>query len=309
MDVIRDLLVIVDPTASDQPALEKSGALAAALGASLEILACETPHTQPLRAGQEPAAPADAEQRLRDWVESLAAPLRARGLDVRSSVIRGETLHESLIRWIRNSPADLVLKDTHHRSLMQRTFLGSTDSHLIRECPVPLLLAKPTRWRRPAALAAAVDPGHAADPQSLLDRRILEWTGLLGRALGAGMHVVHAYVPATLPPAADFGGASVVSVSPEVLAAEQSLQLERIKALVAGSAAAGAQIHVDAGMPSQYLPAIAGECGIDLLIMGWQSRGRVSQAVIGNTAERVLESLPCDVLVVRATNWTQTLPF
>ena len=110
----------------------------------------------------------------------------------------------------------------------------------------------------------------------------------LGRALGAGMHVVHVYYPATLPPAADFSGASVVSISPEVLAVEQVLELTRIKALVAGSPVAGAQIHVMSRAPSQYLPSVAGECRIDLLIMGWHRRGRVTQAVIGNTAERVL---------------------
>lgn len=311
MDPIRDLLVIVDPTAADQPALEKAGTLAATLGASLEILACETPHSEELRGANEPGPkPAEDERRLRAWIESLSAPLRARGVNVRGSVMRGEKLHEALIDWIRNSPADLVLKDTHHHSLLHRTFLGSTDSHLIRDCTVPLLLAKPTRWRSPAALAAAVDPGHAADPEALLDAHILEWTARLGQALKAAQHVVHAYVPVAMPAAADFGGAPVVSVSPELLAAEQALQVQRITSLVARSEAAGAQIHVEAGTPSQTLPALAAQCRIDLLVMGWHARGRIAQAVMGSTAERVLEVLPCDVLVVRSPAWTEeTLPF
>jgi len=311
MDELRDLLVIVDPTASDQPAVEKAALLAASLRANVELLACETKYSAQLRLASQGTqlAQSEALRRLRDWLESLAAPLRVKGIDVRTSAISGDPLHEALLQWIRNSPADIVIKDTHHHSLARRTFLGNTDWHLIRDCPVPLLLAKATRWREPPALAAAVDPQHAADPQALLDQRILECTRMLAKALHAQMHVVHAYFPAMVAAAADSRPEGFLAVTPELMAAEKALKTQEITSLLASRQMTDLHVHVDMGVPSQYLPTIAEECGIDILVMGATSRSHLKQAVIGSTAERVLEHLPCDVIVLKSPNLAESLPF
>ncbi|MFB8829524.1 universal stress protein [Azotobacter sp. CWF10] len=41
------------------------------------------------------------------------------------------------------------------------------------------------------------------------------------------------------------------------------------------------------------------EWQIDLLLMGAVARGHLDNALIGNTAERVLEALECDLLVLK----------
>jgi universal stress protein E len=41
------------------------------------------------------------------------------------------------------------------------------------------------------------------------------------------------------------------------------------------------------------------ELGIDLLIAGGISRGRLEQVFIGGTAERMLDRIRCDLLVVK----------
>jgi universal stress protein E len=43
--------------------------------------------------------------------------------------------------------------------------------------------------------------------------------------------------------------------------------------------------------------------------MGAIARSGLRRALIGSTAERVLESLPCDVLVVKPQDFAQNLPF
>jgi hypothetical protein len=42
MDSVKNILVIVDPTSPDQPAVQKAGELASRLHASIELLACDT---------------------------------------------------------------------------------------------------------------------------------------------------------------------------------------------------------------------------------------------------------------------------
>src|ERR1700726_2144451 len=117
MDRITDILVIVNPLVGDQPAISKAATLARWLGAGIELLICNT---------QNPRTD-NVDSRL----EQMADPLRDDGIDVTTHVISGDSLHEALTAWMRDSPADLVVKDTHHHSFVKRTFTTSMDRHLI----------------------------------------------------------------------------------------------------------------------------------------------------------------------------------
>ena len=52
-------------------------------------------------------------------------------------------------------------------------------------------------------------------------------------------------------------------------------------------------------MPEESIPRFVEDNGVDLLIMGAISRGSLENALIGNTAERVLENSDCDLLVIK----------
>jgi universal stress protein E len=58
--------------------------------------------------------------------------------------------------------------------------------------------------------------------------------------------------------------------------------------------------HLHEGHPAVGIPRMARKLGADVVVMGAVSRSGLKRLFIGNTAERVLESLPCDVLVVKA---------
>jgi hypothetical protein len=47
------------------------------------------------------------------------------------------------------------------------------------------------------------------------------------------------------------------------------------------------------------IPRVAGELHADLVVMGAVSRSGLERVFIGNTAERILDTLQCDVLVVK----------
>jgi universal stress protein E len=296
VDRITDILVIVNPQVGDQPAISKAATLARWLGAGMELLICDT---------QNPRS-----DNLDSRLEQMADPLRDDGIDVTTHVISGHPLHEGVTAWMRDSPADLVVKDTHHHSLVKRTFTTNTDWHLIRACPVPLLLTKPKTWTTPPLLMAAVDPGHANDPSAALDHRILDITASMGKRFDAQVHAVHAYFPATIATAAAAGGMPpIVGVSAEALTAEKALRRSQIRQITDAYEVADANLHVDAGMAVEYLPRMAAEWHADILVMGALARSSLKRALIGSTAERVLETLPCDVLVVKLPDYAQNLPF
>ncbi len=59
------------------------------------------------------------------------------------------------------------------------------------------------------------------------------------------------------------------------------------------------RIIVEVGAPDQLLAKYIEGSDVDLVVAAAHSRGRLMEAVIGNTAKAILESAPCDVLVVR----------
>jgi universal stress protein E len=303
MDQITDILVIVDPLVRDQPAVEKAAALARWLGASIELLICDS--RRPREAHLEGELPPLSNALL----EQLAEPLRDDGLDVTTHLISGDPLHQAVNAWMRNSPADVVVKDTHHHSFAERAFGINTDWHLIRTCPVPLLLTKPKSWASPPVLMAAVDPGHVHRVPAELDRRILDVAASMAKRLNAKMHAIHSYLPATIATAAVGGMASMTSLSSEALAAEQEFRYSQIKQLTDQYGIVDGNLHVDAGMAAEYIPRMAAGWHADIIVMGAIARSGLKRALMGSTAEQVLETLPCDVLVVKPTDFAQNLPF
>lgn len=309
MDRITDILVIVNPLVREQPAITKAAMLARWCGADIELLICDTRNLR--QAHTEGELPALSNALLNDNLEALieefAQPLRDDGINVTTHIIGGDPLHKAVVSWMRNSPADLVVKDTHHHSFAKRALGINTDWHLIRTCPAPLLLTKPGIWGSPLTLMAAVDPGHASDRSGLLDHRILDVTVALAKCSNAQVHAAHAYFPATI--AAAIGGMPMIGVSADALSAELKLQISQIRALGAEYAIEPQNLHVEAAVAAEYLPRVSGECRADVVVMGAISRSSLGRAFVGSTAERVLEALSCDALVVKPIDFAQDLPF
>ncbi len=197
--VDKTILVVVDPTAEAQPAVERAASLAQKASADLELFICD--YDPEIDAGVVSTVWIDqpAKQNLmgilEQKLEALAAPLRNNGLNVTVDVAWDHPLDEGIVRKIVASQPWIVFKDTHHHNVLKRTILSNTDWHLIRQCPAPLYLAKPNELPAVFKVCAAVDPVHERDKPASLDHAIFGLAKELAGYLGAELHVVHTYAP------------------------------------------------------------------------------------------------------------------
>lgn len=312
MNSLNSILVIVDPTAVHQAAVEKGAFLAQKLGARLELYVCDTKASREVRLAAQATKRTDQplQVNLKAFLEDLARPIRERGLDVTTEVECADPLHAALIDRARRTTADLIVKDTHHHSLAKRTFLTNTDWELIRACPVPLLLTKQNPWASSPKVCAAVDPGHASDKPGLLDNRIVNYAALLAKRLGGELHVLHAYLPMAIVAAATAGSPPMaMTVSAEELAREAEQKRLLLQDLIAEYRVAPSNVHLEVGGPAAVLPRAAGALGADIVAIGAISRTGLQRVFIGSTAEDVLERLPCDAFIVRPPDFAHDLPF
>ena len=222
-------------------------------------------------------------------LERLAAPLRQRGLKVTTAAAWDFPPYEAVIRRAQASGADLIVahKRGHHQ---MQSLLGYTDWELLRASPVPLLLIKTPRHRARAPVLAAIDPRQAAAKPGPLEREILRNAAALAAALRAPLHA--AQVQAAWAPWGRSAGE------------RRNVLLRHARAV----RIAPARVHQLEGSPDVLLPAAARRLRAGTVVMGALSRRGLQRVFLGNTAERLLDDLRCDVLVVKPPRFPARLP-
>jgi universal stress protein E len=168
----------------------------------------------------------------------------------------------------------------------------------MRSCPVPLLLAKTKAWSRPPTIMAAVDPIHADERVAALDRDILQWAASLAGRLNGELHVIHTFVPTAFAAAVAAGRQRMTPEYSEALQVENSYRFRQIEHLVSAYGVTQEHLHVEMGTPEDCLTQTVTQYCTDVLVMGTSSHGRWHRMVAGSTAATLLESMPCDILIV-----------
>jgi len=310
------ILAVLDPTTEAQPALAKAATLARRSGATLELFICDF---DPSLSGQ-PFFDTDKLRQLREefvaerleYLEDMAEDLRAEGLAVETHVHWDNPTYRGIVRRVEESSPDLVVKDTHYHTVLRRTLFTNTDWSLIRTCPAPLLLAKAGEWPDTPHILAALDPGHVGDKPAALDHDILEWSGLVAARMGGEVHAVHAFFPAALLAAtATLAGMPLASgmTSAEIVEAERKRIAGQLADIVGPHRLPAQRVHLEQGAAAEVLPRMADQLNAALAVMGAVSRSRLQEVFLGSTAERVLDRIGCDVLVVKPADFTEKLPF
>ena len=300
----KTILVVVDPTSREQPALARAVWLAGKLGLELELFVCD--YDQYL-AGERffdskalKKARAGLMERHTARLEKLAQPVREQGLAVTVDVAWDRPLHEGILRKIDKAKPRLVAKDTHYHSAIRRSVFSNTDWNVIRKCPVPLWLVKPHQDVSITTLLAAVDPMHERDKPARLDHKILKMAGEFSAAFGARLVAVHAFDPAPVyAVSTDAMSFPITEPINEAVAALREQHQAAMQKLTARHGIEAGNAHVIEGETREVLVGAVDEFEADLVLIGAVSRGALKRLALGSTAERVLDFIPCDLLIVK----------
>jgi universal stress protein E len=295
---IRHILVAVgDVRHAPRSVLRKVGALARAAGASIELFHCIA----------EPdcdAAGAETESRR---LERLTHDASLRGLRVKCRTTRDNPPHEAIVRQVIRSGADLVVAAVRPHRLGGRFLLRNTDWELIRHCPTPLLLVKSHRQYQKPLVLAAVDPFHAHAGPADLDARLLGMGNTFAQLLHGTLHAFHAYMPLISVAPVAVGAAPLIVLPPEAEEAHGRVIARTVDQLAEAADIPPACRHVYMGDATGELSRTAKGLRAGLIVMGAVSRSALARLFIGSTAERVLDKLSCDVLIVKPNGFKPKL--
>lgn len=310
----RILVALRDPRMPSGALLRKASTIAEASGARVELFhAINEPIPLNVLHPEQGASAVDAERasiaRLRtQQLEKLARKAFAQNVRVTTHAEWDFPPHEAVIRRALAIRADLVIAGVQPPARGGRVWLANTDWELIRHCPCPLLLVKsPRAYDRPKVLVA-VDPFHAHDKPASLDSRLLKAGAALSNVLRGELHLFHAYMPlvanmlapsAQMVPAWGPPGAQDQYIEEIRTALDKLARQEKIPP---------ARRHLVAGDVVSALTQTVKRVGARVVVMGAVSRRGLRRIFIGNTAERALDQIAADVLVVKPRGFKTDVP-
>ncbi|MCH9696327.1 MAG: universal stress protein [Gammaproteobacteria bacterium] len=310
MNEISKILAVVDPTSPEQPGVSRAAWLAKATGAELELLVCYyNEYLSGDRLFDSPSlekARNEVIENHEKHLEDIAEPIRKDGITVKTSAVWDHPLYEGVVRHANASGADLIIKDTHHHSAVTRALLTNTDWNMIRTCPMPLWLVKPRALAEKPAFVAAIDPMNQHDKPAALDDEILSMSKRIAGKVDGVVHAFHSYDPRIAVATATANAYIPVSLPFDEI--EQQMHEDhqkRFKEITEFHDVDDDKAHLIAGLTHEELPAIADKLAADVVVMGAVARNRWKRLFIGATAERTLEHLPCDLLILKP-DWFKT---
>lgn len=223
--------------------------------------------------------------RLTKTMEDLVAHLLEDGYNISCQSGWGHPRYELIVEMAQEFQADLLVQHCRPKANIEHYHLTHDSWELVRHCPVPLFLVKDKDWGDKVVIMAAVDPLHSHNKPLQLDDLIIKSASTMAGAAGGEYHIVHAFAEAARP----FAPAGRIKEEHE----------KAFNELMAAHNVPEAQRHLLDERPVDALQHYGEKIDSDMVVMGAISRSRIREALVGSTAENVLDYIKTDILIIK----------
>jgi universal stress protein E len=280
MQDVRKIFVILDPTTMNQPSLVLAETMAedflsaGAAEIALHIYACIAEDTVRRPPGMDEATAHTEEQaRIEKWVDRLAERPRALGYRVTTEVEVKPNWREAITAALARQPCTLAIKNMTEQSRLTRWVRDTSDWRLLRDASCPVLLVKSYARRHVKTVLVAVKHKSDAEVYEAANDRLLAVGRTLADNLGAELRVVTAYQGEDYPDRQRFANRCGLPRN---------------------------RVHAGPGRPDAVIAEVAREVAADLVVIA-RVGSPGSGEKVGRTAEKVIDSLYCNILVLPMT--------
>ncbi|MGQ4275920.1 universal stress protein UspE [Pseudidiomarina sp. E22-M8] len=299
MSCVNNILVVLDPDKQQQKALNRALHLARISQASvtlmLSIYDFSYEMTTMLAAEERNTMRDSLIKDRKVWVEDLLEDYNTRDLDITITVLWHNRPYEAIIETAISGEYDIIVKATHPHEGLAHLIFTPTDWHLLRKAPCLVLLVKEHEWPEHGKVLAAIHTTGEHDHHDSLNHRITEAAQGFASCLHSEVHLINAYPGAPVTIAAEIPEFDTGNYREVIAENHQQALAEHAQRF---SIAESCQ-HVREGLPEQVIPELAEELDAELVVLGTIGRTGISAALLGNTAEHVIEQINCDLLAVK----------
>lgn len=279
------LLVVIDPMTDDQLALGRAVRLALEIEARLHLFCCTyLTDDEMVDFSSRKDAKHSQMQNTKIWLNELAEPVKAQGLDVSCEVIWNQNWEKMVTQSASRCDAKLIVKSSFQHSAMSRKFSKTSDFYVMRTAPCPVMLVKSDEAWQNSIILAAVSLNDKEPEHEALNNKIFTQASRLAKAANLELHLVSA-----IEKSSNF--TKLFHLQDEDAKPNQDMVAHRFGIPMAN-------VHLREGSAKTVVSEVAKELHADILVIGTAARAGVKATLIGNTAEKVLDKMESDVLVV-----------
>ena len=272
MQAIRCILVVIDPKLSENLALKRARLISSVSQSRLHLLIC------------------DAKQDHSSYLERLRQELEDQGHVVTARQAWHENLHQTIISAQQAEGCGLVIKQHIADNPLKRALLTPDDWKLLRYCPCPVLMVKTEAPWTGGNILAAVDVGNADIEHRTLHSSIINYGYQIASLAEGTLHVISAH-PSAMLSSADPAFQLKETIEARYRNACRQFQTE--------FDIPDGQLHIEEGPADALIPRVCHQLQAAVTVIGTVGRTGLSGALMGNTAEVVLDTLESDVLVLK----------
>ena len=276
----RRIFVILDPTMMNQPSLVMGETIAkdylssGSTDVTLHLYVCIAENTVRRPPDMdEQTARAEEQARIEKWVERMAERGRSLGITVVTEVEIKPNWREAITDAVARQPCNVAIKNMTNQSRLTRLVRETSDWKLLRDTVCPLLLVKSYARRDIRKVLVAIKHRTDSDIYETANDRLLKTGRGIAESLGAELYVMTAYQAEDYPDRQKF-------------ADRCGLPRNRVRASI--------------GAPESVIASVAQELQPDLLVIARVGKPG-SRKKVGRTAEKVIDGLYCNILVLPMT--------
>ena len=291
--------ILVCASEAGNPAVLIATRLAAPSGASITL--ADTVEVIPPQLRAQLPSGWDVEELVRTrkqaTLKRAASRVRRAGATPETVLLDGAPV-EALVAEVERGEYDLLVVGAPGAGIVDLT--DTSAARLVRECPRPVLLARPPRRRRRPRILVAVDTGTFRDRKvDALTATLIESALWVADQIRGEVHVLHVWLSYGDGPMR-WAGVAPAALKEYHEAAEKAVvkELEEVIAPFRHRIAR-AGVHVRMGDPRKIISSFAMENRVSLIVIGTAARSGIAGRILGNTAEVLLGKLPCSMLVIR----------
>ncbi|BDX06535.1 universal stress protein UspE [Planctobacterium marinum] len=300
MSGFNKILAVIDPTQEQQKSLVRALELAnkcdGSVTAFLSIYDFSYDMTTMLSVEErEMMRQAVVDDRTEWLVAMIEQQPNAQNIKVDVKVVWHNRPYESIIVEAMAENYDLIVKGTQQHDTLKSVIFTPTDWHLLRKAPVSVLLVKDHAWPENGVVLGAVNVGTEDEAHQSLNKRITETCKDMATVLKGHVHLVNSFPGTPINIAIE-----IPEFDPQTY--NQSVKDHHVACMKQHAENLGVDVahcHVKEGLPEDVIPAIAKKFDAELVVIGTVGRQGISAALIGNTAEHVIDMLGCDVLALK----------
>jgi len=222
-------------------------------------------------------------------MRKVVADLNAKDLNIKFRTLIGEPFVE-ITHAVQTEGFDLVLAGTDGQGMWEKIFIGSTAKRLIRKCPSSVCIVKAGHVNPPKVVLVATD-------FSDVSLKAVQEGLWIAQQASAQFHLLHVIDSKDVPE-------DLVSRIPKGSSMRQEIDAEASRRLdvFVGTLAVDRtqiQVHMSWGTPWQEIRRISQHQSTDLIVIGTVGRSGIKGLLLGNTAEKVLDTCGCSILTVK----------